>query len=465
MISLIRSIEDQSDHRSGGKTSVMSASDEVATAVAARHAPPPRPVFRLEVTRGPEAGQSYLIDGSLPGSLLVGQSPVCDFRLSDPHVSRRHATFDLSGSELSLTDLGSTNGTRVNGVAIGTARLEGGEQILIGQSLISVVRVTGSRQEPASTHERFGKLQGKSPEMRRLYPLLERLAQTNVPVVIEGETGTGKEVVAEALHAASPRARGPFIVFDCTTVAPTLVEAELFGHERGAFTGAVSARRGVFEQAHGGTLLIDEIGDLELTLQPKLLRALERSEVKRIGSDRPSRVDVRVIAATRRDLDQAVEDGRFRDDLYHRLAVARVELPPLRRRHGDVRVLAEHFARELGGGALSEKLLARFEAHDWSGNVRELRNAVARQIALGDLLDAPPPVSQPAASGASDAFLDRVIASGDPLPVARLKVVREFERRYIQHVLDEHGGNVAEAAAASGLALRYFQLLRSGKRR
>src|SRR6185295_1871125 len=178
-----------------------------------------------------------------------------------------------------------------------------------------------------------------------------------------------------------------FVVFDCTAVPPTLVESELFGHERGAFTGAIANRKGVFEQADGGTLLIDEIGDLEPHLQPKLLRALERSEVRRVGGTGWVKVDVRVLSATRRDLDKEVAAGRFRDDLYHRLAVTRIELPPLRKRRGDVALLARAFAARLGAtlDAFGHETLARWEDYTWPGNVRELRNAVARRIALGEL--------------------------------------------------------------------------------
>src|SRR5262249_22135835 len=194
----------------------------------------------------------------------------------------------------------------------------------------------------------FGRVLGASREMRRLYPLCERLAASRVPVVIEGETGTGKEILAESLHEAGPRTAAPFAVFDCTAVPANLMESELFGHDRGAITGAVMTRKGILEEADGGTLLIDEIGDLDLQLQPKLLRALERGEVRRVGGDRWLKVDVRILAATRRNLDVEVQEGRFRDDLFHRLAVARIELPPLRERKGDVAVLASHFSEEMG---------------------------------------------------------------------------------------------------------------------
>jgi DNA-binding NtrC family response regulator len=302
--------------------------------------------------------------------------------------------------------------------------------------------------------------------MTALQPLFARLAASDVPVVIEGETGTGKEVLAEALHAAGRRADGPFVVFDCTAVPPSLLESALFGHERGAFTGALTQRRGAFEEAHGGTLLLDEIGELDLALQPRLLRAIERSEVQRVGASHWLRVDVRILAATRRDLDGEVRAGRFRDDLFFRLAVGRIKLPSLRRRTGDVAALARHFWGILGGDGLPlpEGLVERLEAHAWPGNVRELKNAIARYLAVGEL---PPACSQNAPTAcfprdphAEDA-IDRVLAKDLPLPKARAQVVEEFERRYLARALDRHGGNVSRAAAASGLALRYFQLLKA----
>jgi DNA-binding NtrC family response regulator len=299
--------------------------------------------------------------------------------------------------------------------------------------------------------------------MRRIYPLCERLAQSEVAIVIEGETGTGKEVLAEALHEASRRAAGPFVVFDCTAIAPSLLESVLFGHEKGAFTGAVSQRIGIFEQAHGGTLFIDEIGELDALLQPKLLRAIERGEVQRIGSSRWERVDARIVAATRRDLDREVQAGRFRDDLFYRLAVGRIELPPLRRRRGDIRVLSRHFWRQIAGETrpMPPDITERLEDYSWPGNVRELQNAIARQVAVGDLVtqDVARP-SAPPAAGAED-VIERVLAMNLPLPRARAEVVEAFERRYVQEVLGRYDGHVARAAAASGIALRYFQLIKA----
>jgi DNA-binding NtrC family response regulator len=303
--------------------------------------------------------------------------------------------------------------------------------------------------------------------MRRLYPLCGKLAKSSVAVVIEGETGTGKEVLAEALHDAGPRASGPFVVFDCTAVAPSLIEAELFGHERGAFTGAASTRRGVFEQASGGTLLIDEIGDLDLALQPKLLRALERGEIRRVGGDRTIKVDVRTIAATRRDLDRAVQEGHFRDDLFHRIAVGRIELPPLRDRVGDVPLLAYRFWEEFGGsGDLPTRLLTRWKESPWPGNVRQLRNTVARAVALGgEEEDSSVTDGQDAEISADlDRLAEEAVSRGEPIAVARQRVIDAFEEKYLERVLLAHDGNMTHAAVAAGVARRHLQRLRARRR-
>jgi two-component system, NtrC family, response regulator HydG len=276
--------------------------------------------------------------------------------------------------------------------------------------------------------------------------------------------------LAESIHEASGL-KGPFLVFDCTTVSPNLVEAELFGHERGAFTGADRTRPGVFEDAEGGTLLIDEIGDLDASLQAKLLRVLDRGEVKRVGSNKTLRVDVRVLAATRRDLDKEVAAGRFRDDLFHRLAVARIELPPLRERHGDVPLLLRQFVLEMGGPVtLAEEIGARYASYEWPGNVRELKNLVARLVALGlDADDDPPSMSMPLSSAsapytgssAKGDWLEAMLANPIPFPIARRRALAEFERRYVATVLARHQGNISQAAKASGLAQRYFRIVRA----
>ncbi len=416
--------------------------------------------YTVRVLEGPDSGLSLLVDGC--ESVLVGQSPACQLRLTDRHASRRHLALDLVRGEqsgLRLRDLDSTNGTRVNGALVIEARLLGGERVELGQTVLGV-EPGAAAPIPVSSAKGFGKVLGESPEMRRVYPLCERLAASNVPCLIEGETGTGKEVLAEALHELGPRANKPFIVFDCTAVQSSLVESALFGHERGSFTGATDARRGVFELAQGGTLFIDELGDLELRLQSKLLRAIERGEVARVGSERWLRVDVRVIGATRRNLDLEIQEGRFRDDLFYRVAVARIALPPLRERTGDAELLARHFWPALGGqGPLPAQLRERLRHYSWPGNVRELRNAVARLAALGDLADEP----SATASTGRDAF-ERLLNLDLPYSQARERALGEFEKRYVERAMSKHGGNVSKAAEASGLARRYFQILKAKQR-
>jgi transcriptional regulator with PAS, ATPase and Fis domain len=425
----------------------------------------PLAVGKTFTLRGP--GGALRLDETRPPTVLVGKSPACELRLDDPLVSRRHASIEIGPQSLRIHDLGSTNGTLVNGVRIVEAILRGGETITVGTTTLRVDVEVGAAQPAAGARvpDRFGRLLGASPEMRRLHLVFRRLASSDVPIVIEGETGTGKELLAESIHEESVRARGPFVVLDCTTVSASLLESELFGHERGAFTGAVAARKGVFEQADGGTLFIDEIGDLDVALQSKLLRAIERSEIRRVGGTGWVHVDVRVIAATRRDLDRAVQEGRFRDDLFFRLAVGRVEIPPLRRRQGDVVFLAQHFWTALGGEPpeLPSEVVARLEEYAWPGNVRELYNAIARQIAVGEMgLGATPAARAPAAAGGD--FLEDTLAQELPFPRARDRVLDEFERRYVERVLARHGGNVARAAAASGIARRYFQIIRARSR-
>jgi DNA-binding NtrC family response regulator len=430
--------------------------------------PAPAASFVVAVSDGVDRGASLKIDGSQPGRSYVGQGPLCDLKLTDRAVSRRHLAVELVGDRLRVTDLSSKNGTVVDRIAVTDAFLTGGETIKIGSTTLSVKKDAPAKDLDLGGAVRFGQVVGASREMRRIYPLCEKLAQGRVPVVIEGETGTGKEVLAQSLHELGPRAQGPFVVFDCTAVPANLMESELFGHERGAFTGAVSSRKGVLEEANGGTLLVDEIGDLDVSLQPKLLRALERGEVRRVGGDKWIKVDVRILAATRRNLDIEVQEGRFRDDLFHRLAVARVELPPLRARKGDIPVLAEHFCEELGGDKrmLTPDLLARWEADPWPGNVRELRNAVARELTLGELSEMAHsrPSERPTAAAPTSAmqsWVKELIAERLMLVDARKRVVAEFERAYVDECLAQNGGNVTRAAATAGIPRRYFQILKA----
>ena len=432
--------------------------------------------FRLYVEEGFDAGRELFIHGGEASRLLVGKGPTSDLKLLDPAVSRRHLALEIDRGRLRVTDVGSTNGTRLDDHDIVDAYARGGERLRIGATTLRIERLgvpPAAAPAGAPAPSRFERVLGASAVMQRLYPLCQRLAASRVPVIIEGETGTGKEALAEALHEAGARSRFPFIVFDCTTVAATLVESELFGHERGAFTGALAARKGMFELAEGGTLLIDEIGDLDMAIQPKLLRAVERSEIRRVGSSKPIRCNVRLLLATRRDLEREVQRGRFRDDLFHRLAVARIELPPLRKRRDDIPLLARHFWSDMGGpaGGPPNELLDKWLDMPWPGNVRELRNAVARRIALGELdptgqggeaaaAKASGTAGDPAELPDEDVEIGDVLAMNLPFPKARRTVLESFVRRYVARALAASGGNVGAAAAASGIARRYFQLLR-----
>jgi two-component system, NtrC family, response regulator HydG len=423
------------------------------------------PAFVVTVATGADSGKRLVFDANQPSRILLGTSPSCELRLTDREVSRRHAALEITGPDLHLVDLGSTNGTFVNGLRIVEAIVAGGESIQVGGTTLTLEPKPNRDGPEPSTATAFGRLVGASLAMRRLYPFCERLAKSDVPVLIEGETGTGKELLAEALHEASPRASSPFVVFDCSAVTPSLVESQLFGHERGAFTGAATARKGVFELADGGTLFIDEIGDLELSLQARLLRAIEKGEVCRLGSERWQKVNVRILAATRRDLDREVQNGRFRDDLFFRLAVARLELPALRRRHGDVGLLARHFWDALGGAAqpIPYELFERFEESSWPGNVRELYNAVARALALGELAEferAKPENAATKAEPGAD-WVEEILDLELPLPRAKQRMIAEFERRYVERVLGRTDGDAQKAAAQSGIARRYFNLLRA----
>lgn len=423
--------------------------------------PVPEP-FVLTVVKGPDQGQTFALDGSQPSRLLLGQGPACDIRLTDRTVSRRHVALDVEGVRVRVSDLGSKNGTRVNGVKIVEAWAQGGETIQAGSTVFRLDSMPSGVKVALSPATSWGRMIGASTEMRRLYPLCDKLAQSDVPVIIEGDAGTGKELLAECLHEQGPRGDGPFVVLDCTAVPGPLLEAELFGYVAGARPGLTEGRAGVIERANGGTLLINEIAELEASLQIQLLRVLEKRSVRRIGADQSVETNFRLLVTTRSDLDREVAAGRFREELLHRIAVARIELPPLRRRKGDVLVLARHFCQELGGSdqALGQAMRLGWDEHPWPGNVRELRSTVARHLALGELADLS---TEEPAEGVEPVSVDQIIEQALTLPLgeARQRVVVEFERRYVRRVLDRHSGNVTHAAESAGVARRYFQILKA----
>ena len=313
--------------------------------------------------------------------ITLGKDAGCEVLVDDPFVSARHLRLEAREGRWLARDLGSTNGTWVGGARVDRAWLELGAVLRLGDA--EVVLEARERAEPDRPAPFEGML-SNDPAMREVFDLLGRVGPSDAAVTILGDTGTGKELVARALHARSDRANGPFIPVNCSAIAESLIESELFGHEKGAFSGAEKLRKGAFEEADGGTIFLDEIGELPLDLQPKLLRVLELGEVKRVGASRPITVNVRIVAATHRDLRAQVRAGKFREDLFYRLCVVPITVPPLRQRKGDVRLLAEAFLARAAprglGLSWSEEALARLEAYDWPGNVRQLRNLVQRAL-------------------------------------------------------------------------------------
>jgi len=410
--------------------------------------------IRVDVVAGPNAGQAFEVPGP---EVRVGSGRSSDLLLFDPTVSRHHLTLQLDQTGIRVLDAGSSNGTIVDGLRVRDAYARPDSLIIIGGTTLRL-RIGASIVEvPLSARESFGGLRGTSVAMRQLYTLLERVAGSSDAVLIHGETGTGKELVAQAIHEESPRSSGPFIVFDCSAVSAQLLESELFGHVRGSFTGATGDRVGAFEAAHGGTLFLDEIGELPLDLQPKLLRALERFEVQRVGENGRRRVDVRVVAATNRNLGEEVSARRFREDLYYRLAVIRVNLPPLRERSEDIPLLVDHFvaaaARRGSPKMLAPALKADLARRSWPGNVRELRNAVLRALALGTADDPGGDAEGHAGSAQQTLAVDLAV----PYMIARDRVNDAFEIAYLTEALRVCGGNATKAAELVGLNRKFVQ--------
>jgi transcriptional regulator with GAF, ATPase, and Fis domain len=407
----------------------------------------------------------------------IGSHPSNDLVLSDPTISRFHCRLTLEGNAWRILDSGSTNGTRIDGVKVLTAELEREVVISIGDSRVRVKPDGHAREVSVAVVPSFGGLVGTSAAMQRLFDLLDRVAASDIDVLIQGESGTGKELVATEIVQRSPRAQGPLVVVDCGSISPSLVESELFGHVRGAFTGAERDREGAFEAADGGTVFLDEIGELPLELQPKLLRALEAREVRRVGQTKSKKVDVRVVAATHRDLEREVNRGRFREDLYYRLAKVSVRVPPLRDRLEDLPLLVKTFLAAMGDNGIdkffdrlfSPGVLAEMQEYDWPGNVRELRNFVERSTVLDDV---PPPRrsgTMPAVrpnevgdlSGAAAAPtgtrppVDRSL----PFRIAKERAIESFERAYIGPLLDECQGNMSKAARTARMDRMYLHQL------
>ncbi|RKH26592.1 sigma 54-interacting transcriptional regulator [Corallococcus sicarius] len=416
---------------------------------------------RLLVLSGPEAGQSYPLT---PGRYRVGADPASDIVIADRAVSRSHLLLDVREDGIQAVDVGSRNGSFCEGMRFTTLDVRPGAVLTLGTTELKLVpEGEKARAMPLSSRERFGNLVGSSRRMRELFTLLERLAQGESDVLIQGETGTGKELCAEALHTHGTRSKGPFVIVDLAGVAPQLLESELFGHVKGAFTGAQADRAGAFERAHGGTLFLDEVGELPLEVQPRLLRALERRQVKRVGANDYRAVNVRVVAATHQDLEGAVKAGRFRGDLFHRLAVLRAMLPPLRERPEDIPLLIDTVLERMGKppSALSDQTRALLSQYPWPGNVRELRNVVDRVVSLGEsaLPDLPETPSRPTPAADADPEDTLSLALDLPFKEAKERLIEGFERDYLKTLLERCGGNVSKASREAGIDRVYLRKL------
>lgn len=414
------------------------------------------PDAALRVT-APDASTTTVTLGLSP--VVVGSGESCTIVCDDAAVSRRHCELRIVQDRVHVRDLGSKNGTWTQGVRIVEASLADRQVVTVGATRIELLASSSVNKLPLSERSRFGDALGASPVMRALFALLERASLSSAPILLLGETGSGKEVLARAIHAQSPRREGPFVVFDCGATPPTLIEAELFGVARGAFSGAERARRGLLETADGGTLFLDELGELPLEMQTRLLRALESGTVKPVGDNTPREIDVRVVAATHRDLKSRVASGRFREDLYYRVAVLIVQVPALRERKEDIPLLVEHFLqRQSPPRSLDElppNVLAILAAHDWPGNVRELGNTVTRLALFPSMgtgaIERRSPASREGQLGAKYFPL--------PLREARAALVEEFELAYLKARLHEQGGNVAATARELGISRQFLYRL------
>lgn len=417
-----------------------------------------------EVTLIVLSGQSRGTRVTLNDHLRIGKAPDNDLVLSDGTVSRHHCELERNERQVTLRDLGSTNHTHVGGATIEQAVIAPGTTFTVGDVDL-MLHVEPERMQVApSTRDRFGETIGPSLAMRQIFGILERIAPSSASVLLEGETGTGKDVLARSIHACSPRNGDPFVVIDCGAISYNLIESELFGHERGAFTSAVATRLGAFELAASGTLFLDEVGELPLDIQPKLLRVLESGEFRRVGGNKVLSSRARVIAATKRQLKDEVSRGKFREDLYFRLAVVPISVPPLRSRREDIAALIEHFlqlarARDprLSQVSLSANTVAGLSAHDWPGNVRELRNVLDRALYMAaasgekELRVVDFPITASGGSGLGGSFDDN-----KSYRELRAEVEGEFERHYVTWLLARHEGNLSQAARAAKMDRKHL---------
>jgi len=448
---------------------------------------------KLVVLSGPDQGRELEVGKP---RVSGGRSIINDLVLQDKAVSGTHFEVIVKDDGYRLRDLDSRNGTYVGELRIREVFLKPGTQFRLGHTEIRFQPLQDVVEIALSEKDRFDKVLGASASMREIFATLEKVAPSDLTVLITGETGTGKELVARGIHNASSRKTKPFVVLDCGAIPKDLIESTLFGHEKGSFTGAVGQFRGCFEQASGGTIFLDEIGELDISLQPKLLRVLEQREIKRVGGDRTIKVDVRVLAATNRDLRAMVNNGTFREDLYFRLSVMNAEMPPLRERREDIPQLAQTFLREVATKrglslSLGQDAIAALLSHSFPGNVRELRNVVERAASLSngpvlsraDLVfgrDGGPSVvvsrdlAGPGAAGAAPAatsasgvasaaagslFDPGAVAEGLDFKEAKQRVVDAFEATYLKALLSRHEGNITRSAQEAGLTRYHLREL------
>jgi len=420
----------------------------------------------LLVVSGDQKGQQHVLEGDL---LRIGKNDDNDLVLKDGTVSREHCEIVRDAKGYLLRDLGSTNGTLLDGAEIREGYLRPGAVISVGRIELKVHTYAERIELLPSERDRFGEMVGADPAMREIFGLLERISATDATLLIGGETGTGKDVLARSVHAHSRRKDGPFIAVDCGALVASLIESELFGHEKGAFTGAAERRQGAFELAQRGTLFLDEIGELPLELQVRLLRALESRRIRRVGGNSEIAVDLRVIAASNRNLKAEVERGKFRQDLYFRLAVVPIQLPPLRQRRSDIAPLAQSLLARICAEhdpnrppiALDRSALEALAAHDWPGNVRELRNVLER-AALLSLGSGEPLTAVGTLALAPRAAADPLAPEFDPQHTyrdTRAQWEAQFERRYVSWLLARHGGNVSAAAREAGMDRKHLHKL------
>jgi transcriptional regulator with GAF, ATPase, and Fis domain len=443
----------------------------------------------LDILDGPDKGQSKTFEKPV---IRLGADPLCDIVLTDPTVSRMHAEVRRKGGDegMELVDLDSTNGTFIDGISVGRVAIKPGSTFQVGRTQVRISSRTEQVSIEVTDRTRYGNIVGRSSALREIFSIMDRVAPSDLSVVIEGETGTGKELIAQAIHEQSNRKDKPFVVFDCSAFPATLLESELFGHEKGAFSGAMNRHRGVFERADGGTIFFDELGEMDIEFQSKFLRVLETGEVRRVGGEKTFEVDVRVVAATNRNLEDLVEEKKFRQDLFYRLAKVRFNLPPLRERVEDVPLLAEHFLDQMAGDDAAKPLITEdavrtLQAYQWPGNIRQLKNVVEKAVAmcgggtvsaeyLAEELGLTESSSSPTAVRSSappirgdntgnQAVVMTPILDGEGTMVAfreaKDTIVADFEKQYLERLVDKNEGNISAAAREAEVDRRHLYRL------